>query len=106
MFARGTKLVALLGVSTAALFLSSAASAESAKAPRAQNEERTALRTDAKPQDTTSKEEAGKTAGGDSQLSHARDQAEIATSRIQELDQQTQKLERDLVGQREAVSDA
>jgi hypothetical protein len=106
MFARGTKLVALLGVSIAALFLSSATSAESAKAPRAKNEERPALQTDAKPQDTISKDEAGRTAGVDSQLSHARDKTEIATSRLQELDQQTQKLQRDLVGQREAASDA
>ena len=106
MFARGSKLVALLGVSITAHFLSGAASAESAKAPRAQKEERTTLRTDAKPQDTMSKEEAGKTAGVDSQLSHAQAQPEIATSRIKELDQQTQKLERDLVGQREAASDA
>jgi peptidoglycan hydrolase CwlO-like protein len=106
MFAGGIKLVGLLGVSLTALFLSGAASAESAKAPRVQKEEPSVLQTDAKPQAATSRGGTGETAGVNSQLTNARDQAEIAASRIRELDQQTRKLERDLEGQREAASDA
>lgn len=89
-----------------ALFLSGAAAAESAKAPGAQKEERPALRTNAQPQDTASGREAEKIAGVEPQLRDARDQAEIAASRIRELDQQTRKLDRELEGQGEAASDA
>jgi membrane-bound lytic murein transglycosylase B len=106
MFAGGTKLAGLLGVSIMALFLSSAAAAESAKAPGGQKEDRPALRTNAQPRDAASGGEAGKTAEVDPQLKDARDQAEIAASRVRELDQQTRKLDRDLAGQREAASDA
>jgi len=106
MFAGGTKLAGLLGVSIMALFLSGAAAAESAEAPGAQKEEQSVLRTNAQPRDAASRGEAGKTAGVAPQLKYARDQAEIAASRIQELDQQTRKLDRDLEGQREAASDA
>jgi hypothetical protein len=95
-----------LGISIAALFLSGAAPAESAKAPRVQKEEPSVLRTDVKPQAAKSKGGTGEIPGVDSQLTNARDQAEIAASRIRELDQQTRRLERDLEGQREAASDA
>lgn len=106
MFAGGTKLAGLLGVSITALFLSGVAAAESAKAPGGQKEERPALRTNAQPQDAASGGEAGKTAEVDSRLKDAQDQAEIAASRVRELDQQTRKLDRDLAGQREAASEA
>ncbi len=106
MFAGGTKLAGLLGVSITALFLSSAATAESAKTSGAQKEERPALWTNAQQQDEASGGERGKTAEVDPQLKYARDQAEIAASRVRELDQQTRKLDRDLEGQREAASDA
>src|SRR5688572_30325499 len=106
MFTGGTKLAGLLGVSIMALFLSGAAAAESAKAPVVQKEERSALRTNAQPRDAASTGEVGKTAGVAPQLKDARDQAEIAASRVRELDQQTRKLDRDLEGQREAASDA
>jgi len=106
MFAGGTKLAGLLGASITALFLSGAAAAESAKAPGAQQEERPALRTNTQPRDAASRGEAGKTVGVDPQLKDARDQAEIAASRVRELDQQTRNLDRDLEGQREAASDA
>jgi len=106
MFAGGTKLAGLLGVSITVLFLSGVATAESAKAPGAQEEERSAPRTNAQPQDAAPGGEAGKTDGVDPQLKDARDQAEIATSRVRELDQQTRNLDRDLEGQREAASDA
>jgi hypothetical protein len=86
--------------------LSGAAAAESAKTPGAQKEERQALRTDAPPQDAASSREAREIAGVGAQLTDARDQAEIAASRVRELDQQTRKLDRDLEGQREAASDA
>ena len=39
-------------------------------------------------------------------MQDARNQAEIAASRVRELDQQTRKLDSDLEGQREAASDA
>jgi hypothetical protein len=94
MFARGAKLVGLLGVSVTALFLSDAA-AESAKDPGAQKEERPALRTDVQPRDAAPRGEAGKIAGFDPQLTDARDQAEIAASRVRDLDQQTQTLDKD-----------
>jgi soluble lytic murein transglycosylase-like protein len=106
MFAGGTKLAGLLGVSIMALFLSGAATAESAKAPGAQKEERSALRTNAQPRSAASGGEAGKTAEVGPQRKDARDQAEIAASRVRELDQQTRKLDRDLAGQRDAASDA
>ncbi len=105
MFARGAKLVGLLGVSITALFLSGAAAAESAKALGDQKDEQSALRTDVQPQDATSREKVGTTAGVDPQLTEARDQAEIAALRVRELDQQTRKLNRDLEGHREAASD-
>ena len=106
IFAGGTQLAGLLGVSIMALYLSGAAAAESTKAPGAQKEERSTLRTNAQPRDAASGGEAEKTAGVAPQLKNARDQAEIAASRVQELDQQTRKLYRDLEGQREAASDA
>ncbi len=106
MYAGGVKLVGLLGVSITALFLSGAAAAESSKAPGAQKEERSALRMEAQPQDAASAGEAGKVDGADSQLKDARDQAEIAASRVRELDQKTRKLDKDIVGQREAASEA
>jgi len=106
MFAGGTKLAGLLGASITALFLSGAAAAESAKAPGGQKEERPAIRTNTQSQDAASRGEGGKTAGVDPQLKYALDQSEIAASRVRELDQQTQNLDRDLEGQREAASDA
>lgn len=106
MFARGAKLVGLLGVSVTAFFLTDAAAAESAKDPGAQKEERSALRTDVQPQDAAPRGEAGKITGFDPQLTDARDQAEIAASRVRDLDQQTRKLDKDLEGHREAASDA
>jgi peptidoglycan hydrolase CwlO-like protein len=106
MYAGGIKLVGLLGASITALFLSSAATAENVKAPGAQKVERSAARQSAEPQDAPFRGEVGKLAEVDSQLKESRDQAEIAASRIRELDQKTRKLAEDLEGQREVASDA
>jgi peptidoglycan hydrolase CwlO-like protein len=106
MFAAGIKLAGLVGVTAMALFLSGVATAESAEAPAAPTKDRSALRKNLQPQDPASRGEASKVAGVDSQLQDARKQAEIAASRVRELDQQTRKLDSDLEGQREAASDA
>ncbi len=106
MFAGGAKLAGVVGVSVTAFLLTGAAAAESVKAPGAQNTERPALQTDVQRQDAAPEREAGELTRVDSQLNEARDQAEIAASRAQDLDQQTRKLSRDLEGQREAASDA
>jgi peptidoglycan hydrolase CwlO-like protein len=106
MFAAGIKLAGLVGVTATALFLSGAATAESAEAPAAPTKDRSALRNNLQPQDPASRGEASKVAGVDPQLQDARNQAEIAASRVRELDQQTRKLDSDLEGQREAASDA
>ena len=100
MYAGGIKLVGLLGASITALFLSSAATAESVEAPGAQKVERSAARKSAEPQNAASTGEVEKLAEVDSRPKKSRDQAEIAASRVRELDHKTRKLAKDLEGQR------
>ena len=95
-----------MGVSVTALLLSGAAAAEKAKAPATQQTERPTLQRDAERQDAAPKGGVAELTKVGSQLKEAQDQAEIAASRAQELDQQTRTLSRDLETQREAASDA
>src|SRR5215210_60024 len=95
-----------MGLSVTALLLSGAAAAENAKAPATQQVERPTLQRDAERQEAAPKGEVAELTTVGSQLKEAQDQAEIAASRAQELDQQTRTLSRDLKTQREAASDA
>ena len=106
VLARGIKLVGVMGLSVTALLLSGAAAAENAKAPATQQVERPTLQRDAERQEAAPKGEVAELTKVGSQLKEAQDQAEIAASRAQELDQQTRTLSRDLKTQREAASDA
>jgi len=106
VLARGIKLVGVMGLSVTALLLSGAAAAENAKAPATQQVERPTLQRDAERQEAAPKGEVAELTTVGSQLKEAQDQAEIAASRAQELDQQTRTLSRDLKTQREAASDA
>jgi hypothetical protein len=89
---RGIKLVGVMGVSVTALLLSGAAAAENAKAPATQQTERPILQRDAERQEAAPKGEVAELSKVGSQLKEAQDQAEIAASRAQELDQQTRTL--------------
>jgi soluble lytic murein transglycosylase-like protein len=106
VLARGTKLVGVVGVSLTALLLSGAAAADDVKVPPTQQTEHPTLHEDAQPPKAAPKREVGGLFDVGSQLKETQDQAEIATSRAQELDQQTRTLSKDLKAQREAASDA
>jgi peptidoglycan hydrolase CwlO-like protein len=107
MLAGGAKLMGVLGVVVAALLSSGAATAESAKAAAGvQKTQPSALQTQAERQETAPKGEVGEFTKVGSQLKEAQDEAEIAASRAQELDQQTRNLSRDLEDQRAAASEA
>lgn len=95
-----------MGVAVTAILMSGAAGAESMKAPVSQNSEAPVPKSGVQQQGRTSEEGTGEFTQVASGLKTAQAEMNTAASRIQELDQQTQELNKDLNAQREAASDS
>lgn len=95
-----------MGVAVTAILMSGAAGAESVKAPVSQNSGTPVPKSGIQQQGRTSEEGTGEFTQVASGLKTAQAEMNTATSRIQELDQQTQKLNKDLDAQHEAASDS
>jgi hypothetical protein len=95
-----------MGAAVTALLLSGAAGAESAKAPGGQSSGQPVPKSGVQQQEPPSEGRANALPQVASGLKEAQAEMNTAASRMQELDQQTQKLNKDLVSQREAASDS
>jgi soluble lytic murein transglycosylase-like protein len=100
------KLAGVLAILVTALLLSGVAGAKDAKAPSPQSSGHPAQNSGLQSQRSVPEGEVGGLTKLGSSLKEAQAEMDTADSRLGELDQQTQKLRRDLVAQRGAASDS